>query len=127
MFHRQYTLLKGTPSTPAGTSIKWDLWRETYTSKLEVSRRDPTEELFSKAKVESLPEWFAPASDPTPFYDKFPDDLSEHMYFGELRHNKMCRFCTVAEEIIESDEYIAEVTKIFERLYNDRLKSLVSV
>jgi hypothetical protein len=126
MFYQQYTLLKDTPMTCAGTTIKWDLWRSVYTSKYEVTGTNPKEELFTKEQVENLNEWFQPIGDPSPFYDKFPDNLSEHMYFGELRHNQMCRFCTIAQDILNSDEYETEVTKIFKRLYEDKLRTLIN-
>ena len=118
IFYRKYRLLKDTPSTEEGTHLVWDIWREFYTSKWQSSGIDYTEEIFTKNKVENSPEWFAPYGKPEPFYDKFPDDLSEHFYFGELRHNKMCRFCTVAQSVIDSGEFKDGVTEVFKKLYN---------
>ena len=56
-------------------------------------------------------------------YDMFPKDLSEHFYFGELRHNSMCKFCTEAQDIIQSEEYKDKVKEILKQLYNEKILS----
>jgi tRNA U34 5-methylaminomethyl-2-thiouridine-forming methyltransferase MnmC len=123
-FYKHYILRKDTPSTRAGAEIKWDLWREIYTSKRQVSGIDKTEETFTISQVEGQPEWFKPTGDEFPFYEKFPDDFEKHFDFGELRHNKMCRFCSVAESIYDSEEFKLEVTAVFKRLYEARIKAV---
>ena len=120
-FYNRYTLLKDTPYTKSGVIVKWDLWRDNYTTRLLVSGLDENAEVFSKKFVESKLEWFEPIGSPSDYYYKFPDDIDEHYYFGELRHNKICRFCTVAQEIIDSKEYQSKVTAIFRNLYENKI------
>ena len=122
-FYRKYVLLKDTPRTHAGTVLKWDLWRELYTTELMVTGVSETEETFTRKEVEWKKDWFKPLGEPEPFYDPFPENLKEHFYFGELRHNKMCRFCTVAQCIIESEEFEKQVTEVLRKLYNDKIGS----
>ena len=121
LFYNRYVVIKDTPYTDSGTIIKWDLWRDNYTTNLRVSGFDENAEVFTKEFVESKPEWFEPIGSPRNFYDVFPDDIDEHYYFGELKHNKMCSFCTVAQSVIESKEYQSKVTAIFKNLYENKI------
>lgn len=126
MFYRKFQLLKNTPTTNSGTIFHWDLWRELYTSKHSLlCDHDGVEETFKKEDIEKLQKWFRPVGDPSPFYRRFPDDLSEHFYFGELLHNQMCRFCTIAQDVIDSDEFRVEVTAALRRLYEAKLNQLI--
>lgn len=120
-FYYRYKILHPTPKTRASTEVIWDEWREVYTTNKLASDIDPYAETFSRTVVELTPSWFEPIGEAKPYYDKFPDDLSEHFYFGELRHNKMCRFCTVADAVIESEEYKTGVTELFKKLYNAKI------
>ncbi len=120
-FYRQYMLLRDTLDTVEGQLVTWDVWRNIYTSKPMVSGFDDSEETFAKDRVENRDDWFEPIGTPVPFYDKYPDDINDHFYFGELRHNQMCRFCTEAQSILESDEFKDEVSGVLKRLYEKKL------
>jgi len=124
MFFKTYKLLKDTPETPTGTLLKWDLWREIYSTDLQVSGISKTEETFTRQQVEEKREWFEPLGEAVPFFASFPENFDEHFYFGELRHNQMCRFCTVAHDILSSKEYRKQVTIIFKSLYEKRIVEL---
>lgn len=123
-FYRKYKVLKDTIYTNAGATIVWDLWRELYTSDLQVSTPSTKEETFTKFVVEKNVEWFEPIGKQELFYDKFPKDLNEHFYFGELRHNKMCKFCTIAQSVLDSEEYEKQVKAIFKKLYDLKIIEL---
>lgn len=121
--YKQYKLLKDTPELPMGTLLHWDLWQEIYTELTYIGLRDKPKVKYKKDFLDSNPDWFEPIGEAEELYKKFPDDFSEeHFYFGELRHNKICRFCYDAQEILESKEFRKRVTEVFKELYIEKLK-----
>lgn len=123
--YKKYKLKKDLPELRAGEYLFWDLWDERYTELSYIGSRKPLLN-YNIAFIKASPEWFEPVGDEEELYVKFPKDFAEkHYYFGELRHNKMCRFCFDAREILDNEEFRAEVTKVFKGLYDKKLQNLM--
>lgn len=125
--YKKYKLLQDLPELSKGTLIHWDLWREIYTELTYIGMNDVPKVTYKKEFLDSHPNWFEPVGDSEELYKKFPDDFGEeHFYFGELRHNKMCRFCNDAQDILQSDDFRNGVTELFRKLYNEKLNKLLN-
>lgn len=123
--YKKYKLKKDLPDLPAGTILYWDLWEERYTELVYVGRSKPRAN-FTKEYLDQHLEWFEPIGKTESLQVKFPADFStEHFYFGELRHNKMCRFCFDAQSVLDSKEYKLAVTKVFRELYEKKINPLL--
>lgn len=123
----KYTLKKDLPDFPAGTVLHWDLWTEKYTELSYIGLSDEPKLKYRVEYVQEHPEWFEPVGTAKELYQAFPKDFAkEHFYFGELRHNKMCRFCHDAQEILASDEFQERATAIFKELYEEKLTKLTA-
>ena len=124
---KEYKLLKDLPEINSGTILHWDLWQERYTELEYILGNDVPKVSYTKDFLDSKPEWFEPVGEAKELYQKFPDDFAiEHFYFGELKHNKMCRFCYDAQSILESKEFRDGVTKLFKNLYDSKIESKTS-
>lgn len=125
--YKEYILLKDLPELPKDTILHWDLWQERYTELSYIGIDEKPKVSYKKEFLEAHTEWFKPLGKEKELYERFPNDFrKEHFYFGELRHNKMCRFCWDAQEILGSKEFEEEVTSLFKRLYDKKLKRLAS-
>lgn len=123
--YKQYKLLKDTPELKAGAILYWDLWIEGYTELSYIGMNNKPLANYKKDFLDSNPDWFQPIGEAKELYQKFPDDFRDHFYFGELRHNKICRFCHDAQEILESKEFKKGVTDLMKTLYEQKLKRLL--
>jgi len=124
--YKKYELLADLPEISKGTILYWDLWQERYTELNYIGLNDKPKINYKKEFLDSHLEWFKPLGKAEELYQKFPDDFAkEHFYFGELRHNKMCRFCFDAQEVFNSKEFINGVTELFKKLYEEKIKKLV--
>lgn len=121
----KFELLNDTPECSKGTILYWDLWDERYTELSYIGSTEPKVSYKLQFLLDHK-DWFKPIGKEKELYEKFPDDFQrEHFYFGELRHNKMCRFCHDAQDILSSKEYEKEITEVFKKLYNKKLKQLL--
>ena len=121
--YQKYKLIKDLPEAKAGTILHWDLWGERYTELSYIGIGVVPELIYKADFLKNHTEWFEPIGKEEELYVKFPDDFAEdHFYFGELRHNKMCRFCFDAQEILASKEFETKVTGVFKELYDKKLK-----
>ena len=124
--YKKYKLLKDLPNFKVGTILYWDLWREIYTEFFYIGSNDNPKIKYKIDFLKDNPSWFEPIGEAKELYKKFPDNFAkEHFYFGELRHNKICRFCYDAQSILESKEFENEVTKLFKKSYNKKIKTLI--
>jgi hypothetical protein len=125
--YKEYQLIKDLPELTTGTILYWDLWQERYTDLSYIGVNDKPKVSYKKEFLDDHPEWFKPLGEPKELYEKFPDDFAEeHFYFGELRHNKMCRFCNDAQDILESKELKEQITNVFKKLYEIKLNKLLN-
>jgi hypothetical protein len=123
--YAKYKLLKDLPELKAGTILHWDLWQERYTELSYIPRNVKTKLSYDNEFIVNHKEWFEPIGEARELYEAFPEDFTEeHFYFGELRHNKMCRFCYDAHSILDSKEFQNQVTEIFKNMYEKKIKLL---
>ena len=123
--YKKYQLLADLPELSKGTILYWDLWEERYTELSYIGSTKPKVS-YKKEFLDTHSKWFQPMGKEEELYHKFPDNFAkEHFYFGELRHNKMCRFCYDAQSILSSKEFESGVTELFKKLYEEKLKEIV--
>ena len=129
---KEYKLIQDLPEIKSGTILHWDYWEERYTELTYIGMNNKPKINYKKDFLDNHPEWFLPVGKAKELYQKFPDDFGSdgdngHFYFGELRHNKMCRFCWDAHDILSSKEFEKEVTDIFRKLYEKKIKQLLTI